>query len=719
MKSRSTSPIRTFFKKALIFLSICFFLTAVLVSLVIVWTFEVKFRRWPMMVFGAPESVRVGDNLGDLQLYNRLARLGYSRSESLAPNIGQWGRSGSDFKIFLRYSPFVGDGPIEGPVTLLLDDDTIKSIRLMRSLQEVRSFQLEPELLGVIPVKGGVPEMVIPVPLSRIPSSLIDSILLTEDNRFYSHSGVDLISMYRALVSNIQAGRYVQGGSTITQQLIRMTLLNPEKTLWRKFLEIVLSLGADAIYSKKTILEAYLNRVYLGHFGLLPVLGVAEASRNFFGKSPEQLDVSESALIAAIIRAPNVINPFRHPQRTLTRRNMILGLLFKHGKISRDAYEEAIAKPVQMLKPGASPPRVGSFIDILRQKEKITDSSSNPYQNYISTSLDPAIQAGIEVRLRKLGESGQQSFVVLTNPSTGSLKVYVTPSSEKWDGRGGNLALFSPMALTPALKPQKVNDPIYTIASQITFSDPKTKKLAFAEAFRTDREELLRKIIEVIGVDKIISALKEFRIDAVLGGGSEILIEPMTPLEVAQSYAILSGLGSTTPINCRRPPRRNSPTPSNSESKIGVSTPPSVLFIINSLLREQQNLNDVNESPKTLLLSPSVLSSFDNMGAWSVAYNRNALVVLRFPPSHLSSTDLRSLALDSLPRTNFGADSDFAIPAGLVFRKLCAESGLRATSTCPQVTLNPFLSGTQPDEWCSLRHQAENRTGPPQKRPER
>lgn len=708
-----------FFKKTVMFLLICFFLTAVLVSLVIVWTFEIKFQRWPMMVFGAPESVRVGDNLGDLQLYNRLARLGYTKSDSLAPNIGQWGRSGSDVKIYLRYSPFVGDGPIEGPVTLLLDDDTIKSIRLMRSLQEVTSFQLEPELLGVIPVKGGIPEMVIPVPMSRIPSLLIDSILLTEDNRFYSHSGVDLISMYRALVSNIQARRYVQGGSTITQQLIRMTLLNPEKTLWRKSLEIVLSVGADAIYSKKTILEAYLNRVYLGHFGLLPVLGVAEASRNFFGKSPEQLDVSECALIAAIIRAPNVINPFRHPQRTLTRRNMILGLLFKHGKISRDVYEEAISKPVQMLKPGASPPKAGSFIDILRQKEKINYSNSVPYQNYISTSLDPAMQARVEARLRKLGEAGQQSFVILTSPITGSLKVYVTPSSEKWDGRGGNLALFSPMALTPALKPQKVNDPIYTIASQITFSDPKTKKLAFAEAFRTDREELLRKIIEVIGVDKIVSALKEFRIDAVLGDGSEILIEPMTPLEVAQSYSILSGLGSATPINCRRPLRRSSPAQSTVDSKIGVSTPPSVLFIINSLLREHQSLNDVNESPKKLLLSPSVLSSFDNMGAWSVAYNRNALVVLRFPPSHLPSPALRRLALDMLPATNLGADSEFSIPAGLVFRKLCVESGLRATSTCPQITLDPFLSGTQPDEWCSLRHQTENRTDPTQKKSER
>jgi len=256
MNSRPRKTFRSFFKNTLIYLMILLLITSALVSSIIVWTFEVKLQRWPLMIFGAPFTIKEGNSLNDIQLYTRLSRLGYSKSDSLSPMIGEWRQSGPDLKIFLRYCPFVRDGFIEGPITISLNEDTIKSIRLMRSLQEVKSFELEPELLGVVPAKGRSSEMCIPIRLDNVPHLLIDSILLTEDNRFYSHSGIDIISIYRALKSNLQAGRYVQGGSTITQQLVRMTLLNPEKTLWRKSLEIVLSLGADAIYSKRTILEA-------------------------------------------------------------------------------------------------------------------------------------------------------------------------------------------------------------------------------------------------------------------------------------------------------------------------------------------------------------------------------------------------------------------------------------------------------------------------------
>ena len=181
-------------------------------------------------------------------------------------------------------------------------------------------------------------------------------------------------------------------------------------------MKFVLSLGADAIYSKNSILEAYLNRVYLGQFGSIPIIGVSEAARNFFGKSVDQIDVSECALIAAIIRAPNIINPFKHPSRTQARRNMILGLLFKHSKISRDTYEEAISKPVQMFKPGAPSPRVGSFIEMVKQQILKEKTSDNAPRNCVATSMDPALQAELELKLRKLGEAAQQGYAIVANP---------------------------------------------------------------------------------------------------------------------------------------------------------------------------------------------------------------------------------------------------------------------------------------------------------------
>ena len=712
MTPRSKKTVRLFLKKTLIYFVICLLIATVVIGSIIIWTFEVKLQRWPMMIFSAPTTIKEGNNLEDIQLTTRLIRLGYLRNDSRDPVVGEWRQTGSELKIFLRYCPFVGNRLIEGPVTISLDDDTVKSIRLMRSSQDVKSFELEPELLGIVPAKGRSPEMCIPIRLDQVPSLLIDSILLTEDNRFYSHNGIDLISIYRALISNLQAGRYVQGASTITQQLIRMTLLNPEKTLGRKSLEIVLSLGADAIYSKNSILEAYLNRVYLGQFGSIPIIGVSEAARNFFGKSVDQIDVCECALIAAIIRAPNIINPFKHPSRTQARRNMILGLLFKHDKISRDTYEEAISKPVQMFKPGAPLPRVGSFIEMVKQQILKERTSDNAPQNCVATSMDPALQAELELKLRKLGEVAQQGYAIVANPKSGGILAYVTPTSERWDGCGGDMELFSPMALAPAFTPQQVNDPLYTLASQITSPGTDNRRLAFAEAFKTDRQELVRKIVEVIGAEKVINALGEFKVEAKVVDGQKILIAPMTPLEVVQSYSALANLGSAGVINCRRPTALDNTDQTSRPKQIVVSIPPAVLFIINSLIKDHQRLKNMNDGPQKLLMSPSFLFASDHFGLWSIAYNRTTIVLIRIPSSNFSAKLARKVTLDILPAPSIDQGRDSTIPPGLVFRKLCVESGLRATSTCPQVNLLPFLSGTQPDEWCTLRHDADHDVKP-------
>ncbi len=693
----------------------CAFIVMAAVSALVVWTFEVRLQRWPIVIFGAPTTIRVGDNLTDLQFYSRLTRLGYSMGDSISLDPGEWMQSGSNLRIVLRYSPFIDQGVIDGPITLSLDGDTIKSIRLMRSLQEVKSLDLEPELLGVFPAKGQTPELCIPAKLDQMPPLLLDSVLLTEDNRFYTHNGIDIVSIYRAIISNVQAGRYVQGASTITQQLIRMTLLNPEKTLWRKFTEVILSLGADAIYSKKTILEAYLNRVYLGQAGPLPVLGVYEAARNFFGKSLDQLDASECALVAAIIKAPNILNPFRHPERTLARRNMILGLLLKHGKISRDTYEEEIAKPVQMLRASFSPPRASVFLEMAKQELRYGNSGADNGRNFFSTSLDGAMQAFAETKMRRFGELGLQSHVIIVNPETGSLLVYLTPASEKWDGQGGNLGLFAPIALIPAFTPQRVSDPLYTLASQVTLDVTDPRRTAFTEAFRLNRETLLSRITEVIGPDRIVSALNDFRIRAKVLNGSETFIQPMNPLEVAQSYSALAGLGYTRLINCRRPPLSIDLTRANTPDEIRVSTPAAVIFIVNSLTRDGQNSQELTDNPQKLLLSPSCIVDHDKRGVWGVAYHRNSLALIRIPSAALNPKLVRKTILEILPSPNLGFNKDFSIPSGLVFRKLCAESGLRATSTCPKITLEPFLTGTQPDEWCSLRHEKAQKTENPQK----
>ena len=335
---------------------------------IVVWMFEAKLNRWPIIVYSAPYAIQVGDEMGATRLIERLTRCGYVQSQSAIPDPGQWSQVGSGFNINLKYSSLKDHGIVNGPVSITLDWNKIKSIRLLRSQEDSQRIIIEPELLGVLSADGSGPELCRPVVLDKIPRPLIDAILVTEDSHFFSHQGIDLESIMDAIKTNIKARRYVQGGSTISQQLIRMTILRPEKTLWRKINEVFLALAADAIYSKNTILQAYLNRIYLGHWGALPVKGVEEASRNFFGKSLNELNPADCAFLAAAIRAPNVINPFKHPERAKGRRDTILGLLLKAGKISREQYDESINQPVKMLRNTTQPVRAVAFWELIKEE---------------------------------------------------------------------------------------------------------------------------------------------------------------------------------------------------------------------------------------------------------------------------------------------------------------------------------------------------------------
>ena len=229
---------------------LCLAYLLVLVGIV-VWTFEVKLQRWPTFIYAAPFSLQVGDNLSDVRFMERLVRLGYTRGASLALDPGQWSQSGSSLHLFLKHSPLVSQGIATGPVNITLDWNRVRSVSLMRSRENVNRIVLEPELLSIIPAAGYSPELCRPMPLEKIPPMLVDAIVLTEDTRFFSHQGIDLFSIRQALKTNLKAGRYVQGGSTIPQQLIRMTILTPEKTMGRKVNEIMLALVANSYLQQK------------------------------------------------------------------------------------------------------------------------------------------------------------------------------------------------------------------------------------------------------------------------------------------------------------------------------------------------------------------------------------------------------------------------------------------------------------------------------------
>jgi len=179
------------------------------------------------------------------------------------------------------------------------------------------------------------------VRLADVPADLRAAVLATEDVRFYEHGGVDPRGILRAMWTNVRKGRVAEGGSTITQQLVKSRLLTPERTYSRKLNEALLSTALEWRYSKDQILEAYLNEIYLGHDGGRAIHGVGAAARFYFGKEARRISLAESALLAGMIHAPNRYAPSRHPRAARERRNLVLAVMTEQQRISRSLADRA------------------------------------------------------------------------------------------------------------------------------------------------------------------------------------------------------------------------------------------------------------------------------------------------------------------------------------------------------------------------------------------
>src|SRR2546421_9600945 len=313
---------------------------------------------------------------------------------------------------------------------------------LPRSLPSVTALETIPPLQGTKlsddtdePISELHVERRFFVPLAQIPQSLRDAVIATEDRRFYSHWGVDPIGVARAVLQNYRRGRIVEGGSTITQQLTKVLLLTPDKSVERKLKEAVLALELERRYSKDRILEMYLNQVYFGAGSY----GVEAAARTYFGKGVSELTVRESALIAGLPRAPTNYSPFDRPEAAKRRREVVLRRMVDFGTI-KDEEAKRLAKTDLGLIPPERRRTTGQyFIDYVQQTleakygpDLVLKGGLNVY-----TTLNPTMQLTAEQSLREglkalQGRTTQarpgefpEGAVVTVEPQTGYVKTMV------------------------------------------------------------------------------------------------------------------------------------------------------------------------------------------------------------------------------------------------------------------------------------------------------
>ncbi|WDD98223.1 penicillin-binding protein 1B [Thalassomonas actiniarum] len=308
-------------------------------------TFEGQKWQVPVQVFGRTETLLPGEPLDLPALASSLTYNGYQKVAKVS-RPGQFALSKKRIIIFRRAFDF-GSG-IEAAAELTVDVSQGQISRLYLGSEQAAQLVLEPVLLDRI-VPENKEDRVL-VGLENVPEALLDTLLLVEDRDFYFHAGVSPLGILRALVQNIRAGRTVQGGSTLTQQLVKNMFLTRQKTLWRKVNEALMSLILEYRYSKDQLLEAYVNEVYLGQHYANGIYGFGLAAKFYFGKSVNQLDAGEMALLIGQIKGPSYYDPWRYPERAKKRRDLILRLMYEHHLLSQPDFEQALNDPLSVRK---------------------------------------------------------------------------------------------------------------------------------------------------------------------------------------------------------------------------------------------------------------------------------------------------------------------------------------------------------------------------------
>lgn len=286
---------------------------------------RIKFegKRWaiPARVYASPLELYVGANLTTERLQAELRALGYRKVKKVG-SVAQWSRSGSHFVFQTRDFLFWDGMEPSRRVSLRIGGSTVAALKDAASGKSLDVLRLEPPEIGSIYPSHKEDRVL--VRRDELPDHLVAALLAAEDRDYFHHHGINLYSIARALMANVRAGRTVQGGSTLTQQLVKNFFLTPERSLWRKANEALMAIILDARYGKDEILEAYANEVFLGQDGDRAIHGFGLAAYYYFNRPLNELNLAETALLVGLLKGASYYNPRKHPERALQRRNLVL-----------------------------------------------------------------------------------------------------------------------------------------------------------------------------------------------------------------------------------------------------------------------------------------------------------------------------------------------------------------------------------------------------------
>lgn len=439
-------------------------------------------QRWdiPAKVFARPLELYSQADTSKSDILEELRLLGY-KSANNYNNPGTYTNKDSQLFIHTRGFDFGDSKEPERVIELNFAGGSIATIRTTKPSTS-GIVRLEPMVIGGIYPQHNEDRVLIK--LQNVPAPLVDALLATEDRNFYEHHGVSIRGTARALLSNITGGKR-QGGSTLTQQLVKNFYLTPERTYKRKANEALMALLVEFHYNKNDILEAYLNEVNLGQNGNYSINGYGLAAQYYFGQPLRELNTAKFAFLVGLVNGPSYYNPWRNPERARARRDVVLNNMLVTGKLSQAEFDEEIARPLGVLdKPGYTAVKYPDFMDIVRRqlKEEYQEKDLTNQGLRVFTTLDPLAQSRIQntfektvARLAKTNPArlkNLQGAVVVSHPENGEIVAAVGSTG---DFTGFNRVLDAKRQVGSLLKPviymQALQSGRYTWASQIQDTD--------------------------------------------------------------------------------------------------------------------------------------------------------------------------------------------------------------------------------------------------------
>jgi penicillin-binding protein 1B len=697
-------------------------------------------KRWamPARVYARPLELYPGMKLRPDQLALELAMLDY-RVAGEPKDSGTYRRQGNDFAIATRPFAFWDGAQATLALQAELDGTRLRKLTNRDTGQEVALARLDPVLIGgIYPAHN---EDRVLVKYGEIPPHLVKALLAIEDRKFFTHHGFSVRGTARALISTLSGGG-IQGGSTLTQQLVKNFFLTSDRTLRRKFTEVIMALLLELHYSKEEILEAYANEIYLGQDGNRAIHGFGLASHFYFDKPLSKLDTVQAALLVGLVKGPSHYDPRRQSARALARRNLVLQEMRKLDYLTQAQFVTARSAPlgvVEKAPEGTSryPAFVGLVHRQLRRDYREDDLRSEGLQ--IFTTLDPLVQVSAERALanrltqlekdRRLPTRSLEGAIVVSSSQNGEVQALVGGRDTRFEGFNRALDAARPVGslIKPVVYLTALQQPdTYTLATLLDdsplvwrergtpdwepqnydkeFHGPVLLRVALANSYNVSTARLGL----ALGVSRIMDNARQLGVERELRHYASSLLgaDSLSPLEVAQMYQAFASGGFRIPLRAIREVLMadGQPLQRYSLSVDQVIEPGSAYLVthaLQSVVREG-TAGAVNKYfSSELNLAGKTGTTNDLRDSWFAGYTGDRLAVVwigRDDNQPIKMTGAGG-AMTVWGEMMSRLDPDPLVPPipdNIDWAWIDPTTGLRADENCPDTVKFPFIRGSAP-----------------------